>query len=127
MNAKDIQAFIPSHPVIAASKEQVRTMTWLMSGDAAYAALQVSVDGLLRSAPADHDVLIQAFGLEVLNVKYIAPHTFVFEGLDGEGHAAFAACHFSQLVAHVVFIPKRGADRVVTGFAKTDAAQEGTV
>lgn len=93
-----------------------------MSGDATFAALKQSVDELSGSAPEDHDILIHAFGVSVIDVRYVEPHTFVFRGFNGEGHTTFATCHYSQLVAHIIYIPKRGPARVVTGFSSTPAS-----
>jgi len=91
-------------------------MPKLLSADATFAALRDSVEELSRSAPADHDVLIQAFGLTVFEVRYIEPHTLVFSGVDESGNPSFVTCHFSQLVARVSYLPKRGRDRIITGF-----------
>jgi hypothetical protein len=92
-------------------------MPRLLSADATYAALRHAVDQLSRSAPNDHDVLIQAFGISTIEVRYIEPHTFLFSGYDRDGRETFVACHFSQLIAHVSYIPKRSKERVITGFA----------
>jgi hypothetical protein len=89
---------------------------WL-SGEAAFNALQQAVDELVQSAPKNHDVLIEAFGIFVREVKYINPHTFIFCGNDDQGHETSVVCHFSQLVARVVYLPKRGKSRVITGFS----------
>jgi len=99
------------------AKMQIRTIWGLMSGDAVFEALQRAISDLSKSAPADCDVLICAFDLTVTNVRYVEPHTFIFEGFDGESHPAFAACHFSQLVAHIIYVPKRGPERIITGFS----------
>ena len=109
-------------PVIVAGERQAKVMRGLMSGDATFAALKQSVEQLSRSAPKDHDVLIHAFGISITNVRYVEPHAFVFEGFNSEGHASFATCHYSQLVAHVIYIPKRGPDRVITGFSNAPVA-----
>jgi hypothetical protein len=98
-------------------------MPRLLSADAAFEALRQAVDELSRSAPSDHDVLIEAFGISVINVRYLEPHTFLFNGRDVQGHETFVACHFTQLVAHVTYRPKRGDRRIITGFAQqTDEA-----
>jgi hypothetical protein len=97
-------------------------MPKLLSADATFAALRQAVDELSRSAPKDHDVLIQAFGIAVVEVRYIEPHTFLFSGFNDEGHDTFVACHFTQLVAHVSYLPKRGKSRIITGFAHNSSA-----
>ncbi len=101
---------------IVAGERQVAAMRGLMSGDATFLALKQSVQKLSRSAPEGHDVLIHAFDVSVTNVRYVEPHTFVFEGFNSEGHTTVAMCHYSQLVAHVIYVPKRGSSRIITGF-----------
>jgi hypothetical protein len=103
-----------------AAVAQAKAMRGLLSGDATFEALTQAVEELSKSAPQDHDVLIHAFNISVVKVRYIQPHTFIFEGFNDEGHTTFATCHFSQLVAHVVYVPKRGRERILTGFAKTE-------
>ncbi|MGD0649652.1 MAG: hypothetical protein ABSA97_00670 [Verrucomicrobiia bacterium] len=88
-----------------------------LSGESAYIALKKAVDELARTAPKDHDVLVEAFDLAIREVRYIKPHTLLFRGLDDQGHDSFVLCHFSQLLARVVYLPKRGARRIITGFA----------
>ena len=104
-------------PVLTATEAQTVTMRGLLSGDATFSALNQAVEALSNAAPKDHDVLIHAFNISVTHVRYIEPHTFIFEGFDSENHPAFVTFHFSQLVAHVIYIPKRGPKRVITGFA----------
>ena len=94
----------------------------LLSADATFEALKSAVEELSKSAPADHDVVIQAFDLTVSEVRYIKPHSLRFHGINDSGHQSFVIAHFSQLVAHVVYLPKRGPSRVITGFAKEAAA-----
>ena len=90
----------------------------LSSGDATWVALQQAVNQLVAVAPKDHDVLLQVFDIAMLNARYIEPHAFLFEGLDGAGNRVGIVCHFTQLVARVIYLPKRGPTRVITGFAK---------
>jgi len=92
-------------------------MPHLLSADATFSALHDAVEELSRSAPADHDVLIHAFGITVTDVRYIVPHTFVFRGFDESGNHTFVTCHFTQLVARVSYLPKRGQSRIITGFS----------
>ena len=89
----------------------------LLSGSAAFVALKQAVEELTRSAPEDCDVVIRAFDLFVSEVRFIKPHTLLFRGLTDDGHDATVVCHFSQLVARVIYRPRRGATRVVTGFS----------
>jgi hypothetical protein len=88
---------------------------WL-SGESSFLALKQAVHELRRTAPEDHDVLIEAFNLFVREVQYIKPHSLLFRGVDNDGHDSVAICHFSQLVARVTYRPKRAAIRIITGF-----------
>jgi hypothetical protein len=92
----------------------------LLSGDATWAALQSAVAHLVSLAPQDYDVLLQIFDLAVLEARYIEPHTFLFKGVGQDGNQAGIVCHFTQVVARVIYLPKKGQSRVVTGFAKTN-------
>ena len=89
----------------------------LLCGDATWAALELAVNNLIISAPQDHDILIQVRDISVLKARFIKPHTFLFEGIDQNGHRTGMVLHFSQVEARVVYLPKRGPDRVITGFA----------
>jgi hypothetical protein len=100
----------------AAADAQI-ALPHLLSGDATWEAMQRAINDLVERAPKDHDVLLQAFDLSILNVQFMEPHTFLFEGIDGEGNQAGFVCHFTQVVVRVVYLPKRGPDRVITGFA----------
>ena len=88
-----------------------------LSGESAFEALKYAVEELTSTARKDCDVLVQAFDLTVLKVGYAKPHTLLFRGLDHEGNGAFVVCHFSQLLARVVYLPKAGSKRRITGFA----------
>jgi len=90
---------------------------WL-SGDAAFTALKEAVDELVATAPKDNDVLVQAFDIAVIKIRYIEPHTFLFSGFNQEGHHTAVVAHFSQLVAHIVYLPKQGNERIITGFSR---------
>lgn len=90
---------------------------WL-SGEAAFVALKDAVDELASTAPEDHDVIVEAFDLSVGEIIYIEPHTLLFRGFDHEGNNSFVLCHFSQLIARVVYKPKRGPERIITGFSQ---------
>lgn len=95
-------------------------LPYYLNGEAAFNALKKAVNELQIKAPEDHDVLIEAFGIEVINIQYLEPHTFLFTGLDQEGNNTSVVCHFSQLVAHVVFLPQKGPERIITGFSRYD-------
>jgi hypothetical protein len=88
-----------------------------LSGERTWLALKRSVEELARSAPADHDILLMADNIRVLNANFIPPHSFLFQGVDENGYDTGVVVHFSQLKARVVYLPKRGPERVITGFA----------
>lgn len=89
----------------------------LLSGEATWFGLIQSIDELKCVAPEDHDVVIQVDDVVVLKAYFLAPHSFRFEGIDQRGHRTGVVIHFSQLRARVVYYPKRGPTRVITGFA----------
>jgi len=93
-----------------------KNISHLLTGEATLYALKKAVDELKRLAPKDHDVLIKAFDIAVTEVKYIKPHTLLLIGLNDEGQNTSVVCHFSQLVAHVVYTPKKSEERVITEF-----------
>jgi hypothetical protein len=94
----------------------------LLSGEATWLALKRAVDDLVRLAPQDHDVLVCVGDVSVHKIEFIEPHTLLFEGLDQNGHRTGLVIHFSQLNARVVYLPKRGPSRVITGFAPEQSA-----
>ncbi len=98
------------------SSTEDKTISHLFTGEATLYALKKAVDELKRLAPKDHDVLIMAFDITVTEVKYIKPHTLLLIGLNDEGLHTSVVCHFSQLVAHVVYTPKKSEERVITEF-----------
>ena len=87
------------------------------SGEATWAALQRGVKELVSRAPRDHDVLIQVNDIAVLKAEFVPPHTLFFEGINSNGHHAGIVIHFSKLDARVVYRPKAGPTRIITGFA----------
>lgn len=101
---------------------QPRPLSHWLSGQAAYNALRQAVEELAHAAPEDHDVLVEAFGVVVHDVRYMTPHTFILRGKDDQGHETAVVCHFSQLVARVVYLPKRGQSRVITGFSNAPSS-----
>jgi hypothetical protein len=121
MNPDDIRITLPTNPLasVIPAIEDIDFgpgLSHYLSGDAAFAALKDAVENIKATAPKDHDVLIKAFDVAVTEVRYIEPHTLLFRGFNQEGHHTAIVAHYSQLVAHVVFLPKRGDRRVVTGF-----------
>jgi hypothetical protein len=102
--------------------KMAQPLSSLLSGEAAFAALKQAIDNVVSVAQKDCDVVIQAFKLVVTEVRYIKPHTLLFKGFTDNGHEAVAVCHFSQLVAHIVYLPKRGESRIITGFNPNSAA-----
>jgi hypothetical protein len=94
----------------------------LLSGDATWTALRMAVDDLVSRAPQDHDVLLQVFDLAVHEAQFIEPHTFLFEGIGQDGNRAGIVCHFTQVIARVVYLPQSGPNRVITGFSNAPSA-----
>lgn len=105
------------HPAIVAGQRQSVVLRHLLSGAAIYATLKKAIEDLVRLAPKDHDVWVEAFDVWVLEVRFVEPHTFLLRGFDQDGHHTSVVAHFSQLVARVVYQPQRGPERVITGFA----------
>jgi hypothetical protein len=89
----------------------------LLSGVPTWLGLKLAIDDLKNSAPQDCDVLIQLDDFSVHEVQFIEPHTFLFKGINGDGHNASIVCHFTQVKAHIIYRPKREANRMITGFA----------
>jgi hypothetical protein len=98
----------------------------LLNGDSLFQALHKAVKDLSGVAPKEHDVLVEAFGISVRGVNFIPPHTFLLHGNDDQGNETYVIAHFSQLVARVVYLPKRGPERVITGFYRGNP-EEGSV
>ncbi|MGD0261506.1 MAG: hypothetical protein ABSD29_16955 [Verrucomicrobiota bacterium] len=117
-------ANIPIGPpaAVRATKEQTHVLRSMMSGDATWIALKQAVAELTRIAPQDHDVLVQVGDVLVLKARFIEPHAFLFEGINQDGHSTGIVIHFSQLAARVVYLPKRGPSRVITGFSNAASA-----
>ena len=103
-------------PAIMAGRDTVDAMHTLMSGDATFAALKDAVNEIRSRAPEDHDVLIQAFNILVSEVSFLYPHTLLLSGFNHSGHRTVVVVHYSQMIAHVVYLPKRGPERIITGF-----------
>lgn len=97
---------------------EVKHFSHWLSGDAAFIALKEAVDELVTSAPKDHDVLVQAFNISVREIRYVEPHTFLFSGFNDIGHHTAVVAHYSQVVAHIVYLPKQGPERIITGFSR---------
>jgi len=112
------QAVIPiKNPALVAGDIQVAAMNHLMSGAATFYALQKAVNDLVVAAPKDHDIIIQAFNISVEEVCFLKPHTILFRGFDQEGNQTSVVVHYSQMVAHVIYRPKTGPKRIITGFS----------
>ena len=88
-----------------------------LSGERTWDALKRSINEIARTAPEDQDIFVIANNVRVLEAYFITPHSFLFEGLDQDGHRTRILIHFSQLEARVVYLPKLGPARVITGFA----------
>jgi hypothetical protein len=111
-----------SHEAVAA---QI-ALPHLLSGLAMFDALNRAVQEVSSIAPDDCDVLILVGDLSVTKASFIEPHTFLFEGFTQDGHRSWIVCHFSQVSCRVVFLPKRGPERVVSrvihGFSPSEPA-----
>jgi hypothetical protein len=101
----------------AALEEQTRILHHLLTGQATFQAIFDATQALSRNAPDDCDVLVIAGDIAVRKVQFIEPHTFKFEGFGQDGHRTWIVQHFSQVSVHVVYRPKQGPSRVITGFS----------
>lgn len=103
---------------LIASERQEAVMREMMSGEATYIALNKAVQELVGAAPKDHDVLVHAFDIFVTKIGLLYPHTLLFRGFDQGGNHTSVVAHFSQVVARVIYLPKKepSVERVVTGF-----------
>ena len=102
---------------IVAAEIQSGVLHHLLSGQATFQAIIDAVQALSRIAPDDCDVLVFVGDVAVTKVQFIEPHTFSFEGFNQDGHRSWIVQHFSQLSVHVVYRPKLGPSRVITGFS----------
>jgi hypothetical protein len=121
-NLKDLMAPKMSpqpDPAIKAGEITVEAMEKvqnLMTGVATFNALRVAADQIAQAAPADDDVVIEAFGIVVTNVSFAQPHMLLLGGRDKDGNTTIVVAHYSQIVARVVYQPKQGPERIITGF-----------
>ncbi len=106
------------NPTVTASRRQLAAMDHLMSGQATFTALQKAVKGLVKQAPAEHDIIVHAFGIYIVEIHFLEPHTLLLRGSNAEGHPTSVVAHYSQMVAHVIYRPKTGPERVITGFSR---------
>jgi hypothetical protein len=102
-------------------REAQLALPCLLSGQATFIAMKRAVDEFQSRAPQNHDVLIQVDDIIVTEAQFIKPHTFLFEGLDEDGHRAGIVCHFTQVKARILYRPQRETDRIISrviqGFA----------
>jgi hypothetical protein len=106
----------PQDSVVPAALE-AKQISHYVSGAASFNALKVAVQEMVSLAPEDHDVLIKAFNVIVTQIRYIEPHTFILSGFLPDGHHTSVVCHYSQIVAHVIYLPKKEKKRMVIGFS----------
>jgi hypothetical protein len=97
----------------------LKPISYYATGEASFLVLKDAVNEFTRFAPEDHDIMIHAFGLTVHEIRYIAPHIFIFNGFDNNGNETMLVIHYSQLVAHIVSLPKRSEKREVIGFSSS--------
>ena len=116
------QMYYVDKPEVRAMKDQTRIFQSLLSGHATFEALVQATQELSRLAPNDCDILVIVGDVAVQQVRFIEPHTFSFEGFNQDGHRAWVVQHFSQLSARIVYLPKRGPSRVITGFSNAPSA-----
>jgi hypothetical protein len=109
------------HP---SSLKSLADISYLLSGDACFAALKQAIDEVCRTASKGDDVLISAFNLSVREVRYIEPHTFLFSGFTNEGKDSVVVAHYSQVIAHVISSPKQDSERFITGFSSIPIEQD---
>jgi len=108
-------------------EESIVDIPRLIGGEPTFIALKDALKLACEDAPDDCDIFIRAFNIFVKEVRFCEPHTFLFCGFDSEGNNSFVIAHFSQLVACVVYVPKKGKERVLTGFSrytKTNTEQD---
>lgn len=113
MKKIELNMNLPQMPEIP----EIIPVSHFLKGEATFRAMKDAVEKLVRLAPEDHDVLIQAFDITVREVTYVEPHTLLLSGFNNHGHETCVVAHHSQLVAHVIYRPKEeGKKRVITGF-----------
>jgi len=93
------------------------------SGVFTWLALKRAIHDLSKVAPEDHDVVILAQDVIVHHAEFLAPHSFLFQGINQSGHRTSVVIHFSKLDARIAYVPKRGPSRVITGFAPEGSAK----
>ena len=98
--------------------EKIPPLSYYLNGRAVYEALKNEIDKCRVLAPADHDVVIYAFGIICEDVIFMHPHTLVFRGINENGDDTRVVAHFTQVMARVCYEPKRKAVGVITGFAE---------
>jgi len=94
----------------------------LLSGGATWLALKRAIHDLVGRAPKDHDVLILIGDVAVMEAEFIEPHSFLFHGINQDGHRTVIVAHYTQVWARVIYRPKQGPSRVITGFTNEPSA-----
>lgn len=76
------------------------------------------VEKAATRAPENQDVLVRAFDVLVDKFLFLDPDTFVLSGTDYAGNHTRVVLHYSQLVAHIVFLDRDPEipERRITGF-----------
>lgn len=95
---------------------QIKPVSYYATGHASIRALEQIIQELTRSAPEDHDIVIETDNLIVYSIRYFEPHTFVLCGQNNQGDIAFEVLHYSQLKVRITHFPKKGPERRVVGF-----------
>jgi len=86
----------------------------LTGGAAALAGLQYALEQLSRLPAKDCDTLVKAYGAIVSEVSLLKPDTLLLTGVDDNGADVVVLVHYTQLIAHIVFLPMKGEVPIVT-------------
>lgn len=86
----------------------------LTGGAAALAGLQYALEQLSSLPAKDCDTLVKAYDVTVSEVSLLKPDTLLLTGVDDHGADVVVLVHYTQLIAHIVFLPMKGEVPVVT-------------
>jgi len=94
--------------------DPIESVNDLTGGAAALAGLQYTLEQLSRLAAKNSDTLVKAYGATVSEVSLLKPDTLLLTGVDDDGADVVVLVHYTQLIAHIVFLPMKGEVPVVT-------------
>ena len=89
----------------------------IANGVKTWRALKKAFHSATRSATEDEDVWIEVFGGRFRQVTFIKPDAFLFSESEQPGPEIRIVCHYTQLVAQIIVLPRSGNKRRVTGFS----------